>query len=256
MAWAEYGGSGADDPAGPGAAARFAELWSEASDLCSSPMGLLPSRLAGISRQALFTDGAGLSILSGEHRVPIGSTDEDATRAEQLQFTVGEGPCLDTLHTRNPVQADRETMRRRWPVFYDQLVTGTPFRSIIAVPLTVSVGVVGALDLYFHDPHGAHRLDIIDAVVVANQISSLLRCDSTDDPKPPGREPSASMYGPTAQQRMRVWVASGVLMAHSKITGPDAMTLLRAYAYAEGKPIDDVADALIAGTAPIEDFIL
>jgi GAF domain/ANTAR domain len=256
MVSAEYGQSGADDPAGPGAAARFAALWSQASDLWSSPMGLLPTRLADICRQALFTDGAGLSILSGEHRVPIGSTDEDATRAEQLQFTVGEGPCLDTLHTRNPVQVDPESMRRRWPMFYDQLVTGTPFRSIIAVPLSVSDGVVGALDLYFHDPHGAQRLDIIDAVVVANQISSLLRSVSTNDPEPTSRDLSAPMYGPTAQQRMRIWVASGVLMVHSKITGPDAMTLLRAYAYAEGKPIDDVADALIAGTAPIEDFIL
>ncbi len=258
MTMSGFGESEGDGHAESNAGERFAAEWSQTSDLWSAPLELLPTRLAGVCERALPVDGAGLSILSGEHRVPLGSTDEVVTRAEQLQFTVGEGPCLDTLRTRNPVQVDSEAMQQRWPLFYDQLTADTPFRSIIAVPIDVSAGVAGALDLYFRDPKAAGRFDIIDSVVVATQIGSLLRFASSaaDESEPAGPRIPAWMYGPSADQRLRVWIASGLVMAHAKIDGPDALTLLRAFAYAEALSINDLADQIIEGTLPVERFTL
>jgi hypothetical protein len=57
-------------------------------------------------------DGAGISLFfASDRRLPLGASDPDTAEAERLQFTVGEGPCLTSYVTGEPVLADEATMR-------------------------------------------------------------------------------------------------------------------------------------------------
>ena len=56
------------------------------------------------------------------------------------------------------------------------------------------------------------------------------------------------MLGPTARNRLDVWVATGVLMVGTGRSSSDALALLRAHAYAHDHSLDDVAKAVVNGT--------
>lgn len=124
---------------------------------------LLPSHLATICARLLPADGVGLSVLSGELRVPLGTSDEDSAAAERLQVVVGEGPCLQALHDGGEVRADERDLARRWPMFYDELIRQTSFVSVASLPLRVAPNMAGAIDLYFHAPTSAYTVDLARA---------------------------------------------------------------------------------------------
>ena len=119
---------------------------------------LLPSTLARAGLAILPVDGVGLSVIEDRYRVPLGASDDTAIAAERLQFTVGEGPCLQALHDHTEIRASEADLRRRWPAFYDELARLTPYRSIAALPLRITPKLAGAIDLYFTDPRARSRL--------------------------------------------------------------------------------------------------
>ena len=70
--------------------------------------------------QIMGVDGAGVMLMSGE--IPRGSlcaTDDVSQLIEDLQYTLGEGPCLDAYQqdgvVAEPDLADPVTFR--WPAF-------------------------------------------------------------------------------------------------------------------------------------------
>lgn len=109
----------------------------------------LPQRAARACVQALAVTGAGISLIQDDFRVPLGASDEVAGYAERLQFTHGEGPCLQAYASAEPVTLGAAAMRERWPVFAADLVAHTPYRCIISLPiLRTTPGGGGAIDLY------------------------------------------------------------------------------------------------------------
>src|SRR4051794_10539556 len=76
-------------------AAEFRAAWAGARDPQTADPDLLPVRLARAAADVLGADGAGISFYEDDFRVPLGASDEMTTLAERLQFTQGQGPCLD-----------------------------------------------------------------------------------------------------------------------------------------------------------------
>jgi hypothetical protein len=74
---------------------------------------------------------------------------------------VGEGPCLEAYRSGDPFRGDRNDIRRKWPMFHDELVSRTPYQSIVSLPLQLSRSTGGAVDLY------QHRADNADALCLA-----------------------------------------------------------------------------------------
>src|SRR6185437_11302048 len=84
---------GQSRPAQDGIARQFHEAW-QAAGRQDGGLELLPVRLAQACVAVLPVSGAGISLLYDDFRVPLGASDDAASCAEQLQFTTGEGPCL------------------------------------------------------------------------------------------------------------------------------------------------------------------
>jgi hypothetical protein len=212
----------------------------------------LPTLLARACAKVLRVDGAGISVFSKDFRVPLGASNEDAANAERLQFTLGEGPCLDAYRSGEPFRGGEEHIRTKWPLFYDELVSHTPYRAIVSLPLQLSRSTGGAVDLYQRQPESVDALDLADMTVIMGRIVAALSWETT--PKAADVPGPGWLHGPTAQRRTRVWVAIGMINKTFDLPTADAFARLRAYAYAHDQAVDDVAEGLLRGTVPLEEL--
>jgi hypothetical protein len=212
---------------------------------------LLPVHLARTAAKILGADGVGVGVQGeGGWRTPLGASDEMAATAERLQFTAGSGPCLLAAQSGWPVFGVDPILPRRWPAFHDLLVTQTPYRSIVALPLREELTGLGVLSLYICRSDGLATIDAFEARAVAQLISARLRrtaaWSSWSDTGGPGW-----MNSPAAQRRAKVWQAMGMVMLALSVSAEDALAVLRCYAYGAGREVDAVAADLTSGRISI-----
>jgi hypothetical protein len=228
-------------------AGRFRDALLEVDEPGLGGPELLPVRLAAAAARMLQVDGAGLSLLDGAgRRVPLGASSDEASMAERLQFTSGEGPCTTAQETRQPVFAVEEDLLRRWPVFADLLLGATPFRAVVALPLLPALPGEGALDLFFIRPDEVTDLDIFEALAVGELVTTALSEAAVWSDWSPAAGPEW-LHGPTPHRRAAVWTAMGTLGADLDLPAPAALALMRAHAYGSSRSVDDVAADLLAG---------
>ena len=205
--------------------------------------------LAQACVEVLPVAGAGL-CLTDELRVPLGARDHHAVRAERLQTTLGEGPCLYATRISRPVAVDQETMAKRWPTFHRHFVSQTPYRSAASVPLlSRHHGVhLGALDLYLtiSEPVPEFFLTQV-ATAVAEPIAHVLF------DLQPNVSAERSILPPwlsstPVRDRMRVWIAVGILLERISLSEADALAALRGYAFSHDSTLDEVAEQVVART--------
>lgn len=239
-------------------AARFRAAVAAPDGWPPGDIELLPVRLARAALAVLPIDAAGLSLFNDDFRVPVGASDDVATLAERLQFTQGEGPCLDAARDRRIQVADLQRMEERWPSFARELFRRTPYRAIISLPLTLAAPERGAMDLYLTDAGRLDAVGLADASAVTDQVvaamtdrTATISVDSADRPRRSDGPPPAWLNTPVAHGRTNVWIAMGIVMTRFELTASDAMALLRSYAYGHDMVLDDVAAAVVDGTVDL-----
>jgi hypothetical protein len=235
-------------------AGRFETALAEADQPGLAGPELLPVRLATAVARMLRVDGAGISlVLAPDRRVPLGGSSEEAGTAERLQFTVGMGPCMTAQETGEPVFAVDEDLRRRWPVFGELFLAGTPYRAVVALPLQPALAGPGALDLFFERPEDVPELDVFEAVAAGELVSSALSEAAVWSDWSAAEGPQW-LRGPAPRRRAAVWESMGKLSVDLDIGAPDALALMRAHAYGTGASVDDVGAELLSGTISSRDL--
>ncbi|MGY1713312.1 GAF domain-containing protein [Geodermatophilus sp. SYSU D01106] len=216
---------------------------------------LLPERLARACARVLPVDGAGIGLFFADgRRLPLGASDPAAAAAERLQFTVGAGPCLSAHAEGRPQVADEASIRSRWPAFYDALVTNTPIRGVISLPLEDELRGLGVLDLYTVPPTDVGALGLAEALEIGAEVAATFRTHDratrrlVDGP--------VWLDAPAAGRRSVVWQAMGCLNSGLGLDSTDALSLLRAHAFANGGDLDDLARRIIDGELPLESLAL
>lgn len=229
-------------------AERFGSALEQAEEPGLTGPELLPVRLMRACARTLPVDGAGLSVEDGSgRRLPLGASSDDAATAERLQFTVGTGPCLAAHFGGEPVFAMADDLRRRWLPFAELLFSRTPYSGVVALPLPLSLAGNIAIDLYFTDECAVARLPVFEAMAVGALVTSALSEAAIWSDWQPAHGPEW-LRTPAARRRALVWEALGQLsVAHGTDTR-GALDLLRAAAYAAGRPVDDVAADLLSGS--------
>src|SRR5438309_4387158 len=112
-----------------------------------------PQRIAELCVEMLDVTGAGISLVSDTGtRGVICATDEVAMRIEEMQVTLGEGPCVDAINAGGPVLVPDLNSRHalspdRWPRFLAG-VASAGVQAVFAFPLRIGVINLGAMDLH------------------------------------------------------------------------------------------------------------
>ena len=128
---------------------QLAQLLSEVARTIERERGGLDETLEAILRTAVETvPGATCaSITEVRRRQELSvrlSTDDLARRCDELQYEVGEGPCLDAAYEHRTVRIEDLWDDNRWPAFSDR-TKDLPARSMLSLHLYVDGDDLGAL---------------------------------------------------------------------------------------------------------------
>ncbi len=200
-------------------------------------------RLCDTCAEVLDVSGAGIMLMSdGRHRGTFGVSNAVISVVEELQFTLGEGPCIDAYWSEHPVlEPDLgRPASNRWPAFSGPAV-GVGRRALFGFPLRAGTGSLGALDLYVDRPGDLRPDQVSDAIVLADVISSTVLALQAD--AAPGTLAPALDAGLT--HRAVVHQASGMVAAQLEMPVDDALVRIRAHAYTDGRPVNDIARDIV-----------
>jgi hypothetical protein len=194
-------------------------------------------------------DGAAVSLIDGgSTQGTFGSSGELSRRLDEFQFTFGEGPCLDAVASRRPVLVEdlRGSGGRRWPAFAGEALDAGVC-AVFALPIAVASISIGALDLFRADA-GPLSADALSGALWAAELAALPLFDLMTAPglDSQGHTESRDGWDQLASlQRVEVYQATGMLIAHLNVDGAEALVRLRAYAFAHGQTASDVARAIV-----------
>jgi hypothetical protein len=172
----------------------------------------------------------------------LAASDELAARLDELQFDLGEGPCWDAMKLgRAVLEPDlRNHPNTVWPAF-TAAVLHDDVRSIFAFPLSVGPLRMGAIDLYSIAPVSLDRRQTRQADAMAGVVSRhVLRQALTAV----GQEDDG--FG-NAYSRRLLHQATGVVLAQLDISADDARLVIQGRAFAESRPVMDVAQDTLDG---------
>lgn len=192
---------------------------------------------------AVEVDGGGMSLLSrtgaGE---PVYGSDPTAEKLERLQFTLGEGPCVDAWAGRSPVlvpdlESPGSAVTERWPTFLAEAF-GLGVRAVFAFPLRIGAHSLGAVDFYRKAAGPLEDRDVVRSLTVVDTIAlALLDGDAELD----------GAFGAESLHNLEVHRAAGMVMVQMGSSIEEAVLRLRATSFAEGVPIDALARAVVHG---------
>lgn len=212
-----------------------------------------PRRISELCVDRLGVTGAGVAMVTPVgNRGIVCATDEVAARIEDLQFTLGEGPCIDAVLSGAPVLVgDLDVVDGisldRWPAFLEG-AAAVGVRGVFAFPLRIGATNVGALDLYRDRTGDLDADELAAALMAADAIALALlryRSDGT----------LIEDVDPYFTHQLQVHQATGMVQAQLGSTTQEALLALRAHAFVSEHTLVDIATAVVERRLrfPVED---
>jgi hypothetical protein len=204
--------------------------------------GLL-RRVCAVAVQRLSASGAGVSLMTDDGvRGVTAASDPDSAHLEELQFVLGEGPCVDAYGSRRPVLVPdlADGAMARWPA-YGPTVHRQGVRALFAFPLQVGAARLGVLDV-FRDRAGALSPDQLSQAVLLADIAVTALLDRQERNGRPADRPDDAVL----VDRAELFQAQGMVMVQLGISLSEAMARIRAYAYAENRRLGEVAHDIVS----------
>lgn len=201
-------------------------------------------RLCEACVELLHVDGASVSYMGdGTMQGTFGSSGELSRTLDELQFTYGEGPCLDAVSQRRPVLVPHVDgpVEDRWPAL-TQAILGHGIHAVFALPVSIASTPIGALDLY---RRSSGRLD--DAAMTGGRFAArlaalpLLDLMTADTDWQSAAEGRGSWEQIESLERVEVYQATGMIIAALDVSPADALVRLRAHAISRGLTASVVA---------------
>lgn len=204
------------------------------------------SRTAVLSRtcdatKALISgaDEVSVTVLEAEPRT-VASSGEMALHADQAQYRLDEGPCLDAARGGRPVLVKDLPTESRWPAYGPEALEAG-VRASLSVPLGVGETAAGALNIY------ARRVDAFDEDVVdvafdlAHYASIVVAAaDERDRALQLAEQMQAAM-----ESRAVIEQAKGILMRDRGCNAEEAFAALVRRSQAAHLKLREVAQQLV-----------
>jgi len=183
------------------------------------------------------------------HAQSVASAFDGTARAIQdLEFTLGEGPALDSYAEGRPVLVDDVgNLDGRWPQF-STAVAAMGVRAVFALPLQSIRTRIGVLVLYRDEAGALSEGELADALGVADLITQLVLVMQSEA----GAETVAWALD-VSDHRAVVHQATGMIAVQIEADVEEALVRLRAYAFAAERPIREVAGDVVTGHLRFDD---
>jgi hypothetical protein len=200
--------------------------------------------------QLLPVDGAAITVVAGTGlRELLSVTDPVSTALAELQFSLGEGPSFEA-HTRgHPVLVPdlRAGLPAAWPVFAVEAAK-QPVAAFFTFPVHLETIRVATLDTHRASPGPLSTGDLLTARQLTGIAALALSGLSSDI----GRRldgDGCEMSG-AGMRHQRVSQATGMVMGELNLSPATALARIRAYAFAGGRSLLDVAADIVGHRVP------
>jgi hypothetical protein len=197
------------------------------------------ARLCVVCAEVTAMSGAGIMLMAGaEPRGSVCTTNEVSARIEQLQYTLGEGPCIDAHRFQRPVlEPDlAQPAASRWLGFTPPALAAGA-RAVFGFPLRVGSVRLGALNLYRDQPGEFSEDQHADALVMADVAARAVLGMQGDTPL----GVLAAELEAGGDFQLVVHQAAGMVAAQLDVRVGEALSRLRARAFADDRLLVDVA---------------
>ena len=200
-------------------------------------------RLCTAAGRAVDACGVGMTVMAPDGALGVTAATDTATeRLEDLQLTMGEGPCIEAFERRVPILIpDVAEEAHRWPGYASEVQAGG-VRAVFAFPLQVGASRLGVLDV-FRDRTGPLSRDNLALcltfadVAIANLLDGQAhaRLSETEEGLGDGLGPRTVLFQ-----------AQGMVMIQLDVSLADALARIRAHAYAHNRPLSEIAADIVA----------
>ena len=199
--------------------------------------------LCQVVARVIPATGAGISLMgSNGSGAVVAASDPASESTDELQFTLGEGPCLEAFATRSPVLVEDvgEPSPRGWSA-YTPAAQSRGVAAVSAFPLQIGNSCLGVLDVYRDRPGDLSPIALDEMTTFARlalldkheMVSSWLSGEGgTDAPGP-------------RNHRFVSHQATGFIMSQLGVSPEEAMLRIRAHAFASDRRISHVAEDIV-----------
>ncbi len=235
-----------DDRSSGAAAEAFEELGRLA--LREHSMESLLQRVVGLAKVVMPGHGeASISLLtSGRPTTPVW-TGELARDCDEVQYGAGQGPCLHAASTGELVEVADTREETRWPHYMRHAAERGALGSL-SVPLPISEGTKGALNIYSRTPNAfdpdsraaAERFAPYAGVAVGNMYAYE------------SAQKLAENLQTALEGRAVIDQAKGILMERHRLTADEAFQVLARISMQTNMKLRTVAEGLVTtGELPV-----
>ena len=200
-------------------------------------------RLCRAAARAVPALGVGVTLISeAGPQVTVAASGEPIERIEELQFSLGEGPCFEAYRTRRPVLIPDllAVASTRWPG-YAVAAHEHGVRAVFAFPLQIGAARLGVMDISRIEPGNLS----IEALGQALTFAELATGSMLDGQLAPNSRDH--VLHDAVDNRYEVFQAQGMVMVQLGVSLAEAMVRIRGYAYAHDRRLNDVAADIVNG---------
>lgn len=203
------------------------------------------ARLCEVSRDVVGVTGVGIMLMSEElSQGSICASNGVSSLIEDLQYMLGEGPCIDAHnHDRVVLEPDlADPVTPRWFAFTPPALEAG-VRALFAFPTRLGAVHLGSMNLYRDQPgplsDDQHANGLVMADVAARWVLDV------QAGAPPGALAQELETG--ADLHFSVHNAAGMVSVQAGISVTEALVRLRAYAFGLGRPLREAAVDVVEG---------
>jgi GAF domain-containing protein len=190
--------------------------------------------------------GALLAVDGGELTLSAASTEEMGV-LELFELQQRDGPCYDAYVTGEVVmERDLTEAPGRWPDFTPRAIAAG-FRSVYGFPLRLRDDVIGALNMFRHEPGTLAE----DERTVARTLADAATIGIMHERVVREAELRSQQLQHALDSRVMIEQAKGVLVERLAVSPGEAFERLRAHARSHRRRIHGVARDVISGDLEI-----
>ncbi len=180
-------------------------------------------------------DAAAISMVHRRDRVTTPAyTSEDALGADLLQYTLGEGPCLDAAWVERVVHSADLAADPRWPVWAPRVAREHGAHSVLCLQLFTHGDSLGALNLYSRTRGAFDARDRDDGMALAAHIAVAVAAAQ-----------KIQQLADALASRTIISQACGILMERYGLDGRRAFDVLARISSHDNVKLRDVARGLV-----------
>jgi GAF domain-containing protein len=210
----------------------------------------LSQKICSVGAEVLEAQSVSIALVVSHAYSPVSASSDLATLLDEEQFALGNGPTFDAQDGLGPVILEDTTAHRagrKWPAF-NPIALKHNIHGVFAFPLRVGTAYLGVLTAYRTRPGEPTAGQYADGLILASLATAELVRHQAGVTSPD----LADIFERGLYDQSALQVAAGMVAEYLNCPIVAALVRIRARAFADEKPVSEIARAIVAREIVLE----